>query len=172
MPENVKEISSYQRLKLKLQKVQEELQAEKELVENYKEKLKWSQAELQNLRKAFDSEKENYLRSATEKLILKILPVIDDFEKVIANPIGVEPVALKGIELLYKKLWHVLESEGVKPIKAIGEKFDPFKHEALIQVVDENCEENTILEELQKGYTLNLKVLRTSKVKVSKKKEV
>jgi len=65
----------------------------------------------------------------------------------------------------------VLEKHGLKPIKAVGEKFDPYLHEAMMQEVDDDHEEDTVLEEIQRGYTLNMKVIRCSKVKVSKRGE-
>ncbi|MEW6070341.1 MAG: nucleotide exchange factor GrpE [Candidatus Thermoplasmatota archaeon] len=167
--EQVKKVSSYQKLKIRLTESAQKLAETEKQAQEYLEKLKWSQAELENLRKSFEREKEQYLKFATDKLILQLLPILDDFDRILANPAGMEQKALEGIQLLYKELWGVLEKAGLAPIKAVGEKFDPFIHEAVMQVINNNCEDNTILEELQKGYTLNLRVLRPSKVKVSKR---
>lgn len=165
--DKAKKLSSYQKLKSKLKLAEAQVEKNKKIAEEYLEKLQWAQAELENARKISERELENYRKYSTEKLILKILPVIDDFERIMT--VNIDPKLLEGIKLVYQELYKVLEAEGLKPIKAVGEKFDPFKHEAVDQVVDNNCEENTVLEELQKGYTLNLKVIRASKVKVSKK---
>jgi molecular chaperone GrpE len=163
-----KKPSSYQKLKFKLKSTEEELERNKKLAKEYLEKFQWAQAELENLRKTFEREKENYLRTATDKLILQLLPILDAFDRALVAQ-GLDQKAFEGLNLLYKELWAVLEKAGLAPIKAVGEKFDPFKHEAVIQVVNNNCEDNIVLEELQKGYTLNLKVIRASKVKVSKR---
>jgi molecular chaperone GrpE len=79
---------------------------------------------------------------------------------------------LKGVEMILAHLYEMLKVYGVKPIEAKGKLFDPHLHEALMQVEDKNLPEHTVLEELQKGYLLNERVIRTTKVKVSKKQEV
>jgi len=76
---------------------------------------------------------------------------------------------LKGVELIYTQLFQTLEEKGLKHIECCNEKFDPYKHEALL-TEESNKKENTVLQELQKGYTFNDKVIRHAKVKVSKKK--
>ncbi|MDI6707585.1 MAG: nucleotide exchange factor GrpE [Candidatus Thermoplasmatota archaeon] len=164
-----KKVSSYQRIKSKFAEAIKGLEAQKKLSNEYLEKLQWAQSELENLRKCFEKERENYVRTATDKLILELLPVLDGFDRIITNPVGIERKALEGLELLYKELLGVLEKAGLAPVKAVGEKFDPFMHEAVMQVIDNNWEDNTVVEELQKGYTLNSRVLRASKVKVSKR---
>ena len=75
------------------------------------------------------------------------------------------------MELVYKKFKAVFEKNGLTPIKALGEKFDHYRHEAMMQTLTDECDEDTILEEFAKGYILNGKVLRYSKVRVAKKKE-
>lgn len=78
-------------------------------------------------------------------------------------------VFLKGVEIILAHLYDMLKGYGIKPIKAEGKLFDPHLHEALMQADDKNLPEHTIIEELQKGYLLNDRVIRTAKVKVSKK---
>lgn len=169
--ENLKKLSSYQKLKLQLEKSSKELEETKKLANDYLSKLQWAQAELENLRKTNEKEKESYIKYAVEKLIIKILPVIDDFEIMLNNPhnINIDPKILEGMKIVYDKICKALESEGLTTIEARGEKFDPYKHEAVMQVIDNRHEDNTIVEVLQKGYMLNLKVIRASKVKVSKR---
>lgn len=169
--ENLKKPSSYQKLKLQLEKSNKELEETKKLANDYLSKLQWAQAELENLRKTSERDKENYIKYAVERLIIKILHVIDDFEIALNAPhnINIDPKILEGMKIVYNKLCKTLESEGLTTIEAAGEKFDPYKHEAVMQVIDNSREDNTVAEVLQKGYMLNLKVIRASKVKVSKR---
>lgn len=168
--ENLKKLSSYQKLKLQLEKSNSAIEETKKLANDYLSKLQWTQAELENLRKTNERDKESYIKYAVERLIIKIMPVIDDFEIILnAHDINIDPKILEGMKIVYNKLCKTLESEGLTTIEAKGEKFDPYKHEAVMQVMDNNCEDSTVVEVLQKGYMLNLKVIRASKVKVSKK---
>jgi molecular chaperone GrpE len=82
-----------------------------------------------------------------------------------------QPNEFKGIQMIYKELYCMLEKEGLTQIKARGEKFDPFVHEILTMECTNSCPEDTIIEEFQKGYKLKDQVLRTSKVKVAKSKK-
>lgn len=125
------------------------------------------QAEFENYRKYVEKCNSEFRKYAHADLIDKLLPVLDSFELALKNSTDKEKL-IKGIELIYSQLHSVLEKEGLKEIKAEG-KFDPHLHEVLIKQ-ESDREEDTILEELQKGYMLGDKVLRHSKVKVSRKK--
>lgn len=169
--EYLRKLSSYQKLKLQLEKSNKDFDEIKKLANDYLSKLQWTQAELENLRKTNEREKESYIKYAVERLIIKILPVIDDFEIMLNNPhnINIDPKILEGMKIVYNKLCKALESEGLTTIEARGEKFDPYKHEAVMQIIDNSREDSTVVEVLQRGYMLNLKVIRASKVKVSKR---
>ena len=104
---------------------------------------------------------------AKADIINKILPTIDTFEIALKNTSDKEKF-VKGIEMVYAQIFSLLENEGLRPIEALGKKFDPFFHEVLLKQKS-NKDEDIVLEELQKGYMLNDKVLRHSKVKVSEK---
>ena len=129
--------------------------------------LKRLQAEFENFKKRIESEKKEFVKYAKSDIIKNILPVIDSFELALKNTNNSEKL-VEGIKMIYAHLYSILESEGLRPIKAFGEKFDPYKHEVLMKESSDKPED-TILEEIQKGYTLNDKVLRFSKVKVSEK---
>lgn len=107
-----------------------------------------------------------------EKVIKSILPVLDNFEHTLGGAESVESteVLIKGIEIIHDQILGILKSHNVEQIKAVGEKFDPAEHEAIMQREDENCEDGIVLEEFQKGYKLNGRVLRPCKVVVSKSK--
>ncbi|MCP3686693.1 MAG: nucleotide exchange factor GrpE [bacterium] len=134
----------------------------------YKETLQRLQAEFENYKKRVEKEVKTQNTCANMGLVKELLPVIDSFELALKNQQNHEEFT-KGIELIYAQLFSVLESEGLRPIKTDGEKFDPYKHEALMQEKSEK--DGVILEELQKGYMLKDAVLRHSKVKVGKKEE-
>lgn len=125
------------------------------------------QAEFENYKKRVDKERSDFARCANQELVRKLLPVIDDFELALKNCRAKDDF-YKGIQIIYSHLIEALHSQGLKQIEAVGKKFDPYYHEALLS--EESAEqENIILEEMQKGYLLGDKVVRHSKVKVAKK---
>ena len=97
--------------------------------------------------------------------------VYENLERALDTARKKDDTMAKGLEMIYSDLKAALEKHGLKPIKSVGEKFDPYLHEAVLQSVDNGHEEDTILEEFQRGYTLNMKVIRYAKVKVSKRGE-
>ncbi|MHC4664957.1 MAG: nucleotide exchange factor GrpE [Planctomycetota bacterium] len=99
-----------------------------------------------------------------------LLPVLDNFEHTLANAqVGDNADAfVKGVRIIYDQMLDILKSHGVEQIKAAGERFDPSLHEAMMQKTQSDREENIVLEEFQKGYKLNGRVIRPSKVVVNK----
>lgn len=162
-------ISSYQKLKLELSKTKKMLEEKTKIADDYLSKLQYLQAEFENFRKRMDKEKNDYIKYANKNLIMKLLDSIDDLERIKDN-VKDEKI-IDGLNMVYKNFLHVLENEGLKKIDAIGKNFDPYKHEAFLQIVDNSKPENTVLEELEKGYMLNENVIRPAKVKISKKGE-
>jgi molecular chaperone GrpE len=146
------------------QEIEEENQEKPE--ENYLEVLQRLQAEFANYQKRTQKEKEDLAKYAKEDLILKLLEVTDNFQRAVECIEDKESEMAKGISMIFNQFKGVLESEGVTEIKAKGEKFNPYEHEALAKEESED-EENTVTEEFQKGYKLKEKVIRPAKVKVS-----
>jgi len=145
-------------------------QAEK--AEEYWDKLLRLQADYDNLRKRVDKEKQEFVKYANEGIIAELLNILDDMERAVdlAETKHQDlPAFLKGVEMILAHLYELLKENGIKPIDALGKAFDPNFHEALMQAEDKDKPDHTVLEELQKGYLLNDRVIRTSKVKVSKK---
>ena len=155
-----------------IESLKKELEEKTRLAEDYLSQLKYLQADFENYKKMVAREREMYETCATEELTKSLLPLIDNLEIAIASAKQNEDRAsfVEGIELIYKDLMAVLGKEGLKPIKAVGEKFDPYTHEVIMTVIDNGLQEDTVLEELEKGYMLGSKVIRTAKVKVSKVK--
>ena len=154
-----------------LGRLKKELEEKTKLADEYLSRLKYLQADFENYKKMAARERKMYEMCATEELIKSLLPIIDNLETALASARQGGEIAsfVKGFELIYKDLMAVLEKEGLKPIKAVGEKFDPYKHEVTMTAIDEDLPEDTVLEELQKGYMLGSKVIRTAKVEVSRK---
>lgn len=148
------------------------LKQEADKAKEHWDKLLRLQADFENTRKRLERDKQEFVKFANEGLILELLNILDDLERTIElAQSGHEdlPAFLKGVEMILAHLYEMLKESGVRPIEAKGKLFDPHMHEALMQVEDDNLPEHSIVEELQKGYLLNDRVIRTTKVKVSKK---
>lgn len=138
---------------------------------DYQDKLLRFQADFENMRKRLQREKEDFIKFANEGMILELLNILDDLERAVSLAETKHqdlPAFLKGVEMILAHLYEMLKESGVRAIEARGKLFDPHLHEALMQVEDKDKPENTVIEELQKGYLLNDRVIRTAKVKVSK----
>ncbi len=130
-----------------------------------------SQAEIDNLKKRYQKEQQGLVKFANESLIKQLLPVADNLENAIAhsrNEISAEAL-IEGVDLTLKGLKDVLQKAGVEEVEAAGRPFDPNFHEAVSEVADDRVEPGTVIKELQKGYTLNERLIRPSMVVVSKK---
>lgn len=128
------------------------------------------QADFDNTRKRLEREKQEFVRFANEEIIIELLNILDDLERTVElaeNSAQDLTTFLKGVEMIMAHLYEMLKEYGVKPIDAQGKLFDPNVHEALMQLESKDIAEHTIVEELQKGYLLNDKVIRTAKVKVA-----
>ncbi len=149
-----------------------ELKAEVEKAKEYQDRLLRAQADFDNLRKRLEKERVEFLKYANEGILLELLNVLDDLERTInlAEDKHEDLTAfLKGVEMILAHLYDMLKQHGIKPIEAEGKVFDPHYHEALMQVENKDLPEHTIVEVLQKGYLMHERVIRTAKVKVSKK---
>lgn len=152
---------------------EKELETIKKQLEQEKDRCLRLNAEFENQRKRLQKEKEEFVKYANEKLIIELIDIMESLERGLENSKGSsnKEKLIQGMELIYKQFKNVLEKNGLVPIKALGEKFDPYKHEAMMQTPSDDIEEGTVLEEFSRGYMLNNKVIRYSKVRVSKNKE-
>ena len=135
-------------------------------VEDLTDRLKRSMAEFDNFRKRTEKEKSSMYIIGAKEIIEKILPVVDNFERGLAQAPENDPFA-EGMQKIYKQLTSTLEGLGVEPIEAVGKEFNPDVHNAVMHVEDESVEDNMVVEELQKGYTYKGFVVRHSMVKVA-----
>ena len=151
-----------------LDKLNKDLERKDEEIIELKSHIQRLQADFDNFRKQGEKQKQDLIRYANEGLIVKFLDIYEDMERALENSSNEEELR-EGLKLIYSKMKNTLEKEGVEEIPAVGEKFDPFKHEALLTVDSPNHENNEIVDELMKGYTLKDKVIKYSKVRVCKK---
>ncbi len=157
-----------------VEQLRSELRKVSEQVKDSSDKYLRALAELDNQRKRALREREELQKFANERLILEILPVIDNFERAIEAGEQTERAdqMVEGVKMIFKQLCEILEKEGVVSFESIGEKFDPYKHEALLAMESKEHAPSTILEEIQKGYTMKDRVIRPAKVTVSKQDEI
>ncbi len=135
-------------------------------IEELTDRLKRNMAEFDNFRKRTEKEKASMYIIGAREIVEKILPVVDNFERGLAQA-PEEDAFAEGIRMIYKQLMTTLEELGVKPIEAVGKEFNPDFHNAVMHVEDEETGENIVVEEFQKGYTYKDFVVRHSMVKVA-----
>lgn len=130
-----------------------------------------SQAEIENLKKRYQKEQQSLIKFANESLIKQLLPVADNLEKALdhSEKEASFDALMEGVQLTLKGLLDVLQKAGVESIEAVGGQFDPNFHEAVSEATDNQLETGTVVKELQKGYTLNQRLLRPSMVIVNRK---
>jgi len=139
-------------------------------INQYKDQLLRKAAEFENYKKRVENDSSNIIRFANEDLIEKLLPVLDDFERsfdALKDISSERESFIKGVEMIYNKFKRVLDLQGVKPFEVIGKPFDPELHDALLQMPSADHPPHTVMQEVQKGYLLNDRVIRHAKVIVS-----
>ena len=135
-------------------------------IEDLTDRLKRNMAEFDNFRKRTEKEKSSMYIIGAKDIIEKILPVVDNFERGLAQAQEGDAFA-DGMKMIYKQLTTTLDELGVKPIEAVGKEFNPDFHNAVMHVEDEEVGENIVVEEFHKGYTYKDFVVRHSMVKVA-----
>ena len=153
---------------------QKALEEKEESLKELNNKYLYLQADFENFKKIKAKEKQDILKFGNEVLIKELIPVIDNLERAIDH-VGKSEDAngiIEGVQITLNEFLKVLERSGVERVDAVGKKFDPNVHEALFQEEKEDVEPDTVISELQKGYTLNSRLLRPARVSVSKKPEI
>ncbi len=129
-----------------------------------------SQAEMENMKKRFQKDKQDLIKYGNETLTKQLLPVADNLEKALDHSEDENSIeALReGVDLTLKGLMNVLEKAGVEVVEAVGAPFDPNFHEAVSEQEDDRAAPGTVLKELQKGYLLNQRLIRPAMVIINK----
>ena len=135
-------------------------------IEELTDRLKRNMAEFDNFRKRTEKEKSSMYIIGAKDIVEKMLPVVDNFERGLAQAPEGDSFA-DGMKMIYKQMMTAFDEMGVKPIEAVGKDFDPNLHNAVMHVEDESVGENIVVEEFQKGYTYKDFVVRHSMVKVA-----
>jgi len=128
-------------------------------------------AEFENYKKRMEREKSDFLKYANEGLIKELLPVIDNLDRAVgqARQKAEAQSLVEGVEMILRQIKEVMEKHGVKELQSLGEPFDPNVHEAMMHEIADDHDENTVIDELQKGYIFKDRLIRPALVKVSKK---
>lgn len=165
----IKELKSQLNEKIKdIEEKDAELEDKDTKIADYHSQILRLQADFDNYKKRSQKDLKEYIKYANENLILKIIEVYEDLERALNTDNSAD--LKEGVDMIYKKLRDILQGEGLVEISCKGEIFDPFKHEALMVEEHENYDDGVVIEELAKGYTLDSKVIKYSKVKVCKKR--
>ncbi len=156
-----------------VEELQQALEEKEELLKELNNKFLYLQADFENFKKIKAKEKQDLLKFGNEVLIKELIPVIDNLERAIDHAGKSEEAKgiVEGIQITLNEFLKVLERSGVERIDAMGKKFDPNFHEALFQEDREDMEPDMVTSVILKGYTLNGRLLRPSRVSVSKKPE-
>ena len=126
-------------------------------------------AEMDNMRRRAQRDREEYTRYATESLLRDLIPIVDNFDRALQAARGNRDAAkvVEGVELIQRELLRVLERAGVKRYSALGQPFDPTRHEAIARVVSVDAKPGTVVGETMPGYQLHNRVLRAALVSVA-----
>lgn len=148
-------------------------EANKDSEENsYLERLQRLQAEFMNYKKRVEKERMELSNFYKSELVGSLLPVIDDFERMLDHANDENNEFSTGVKLVYQKFIDVLSEQGLKSINAKGQKFDPSIHEAVLIENSDDGEDEVVAEEWRKGYLFNERLLRPAQVKVLKSEKV
>ena len=146
---------------------------EKPQTPDYKDKWLRALAEYDNLKKRVEKEKAETIKFSNQFLIIELFPIMDSFDSALksSEASNDKEAFLKGLKMLQNEFHRILEINGLKKIKAVGEKFDPNRHQAEEEISTDKFPAGMIAEEIRSGYTLSDRLLRPALVKVSKGKE-
>lgn len=140
--------------------------------DDYKAKYYYLAAEVENMRRRFQKEKEDTIKYGSTKILESLISVLDNFDLTVNAIKADQDEKMKniaiGIDMVRNQFLDVLKQNGLTPIEALGKQFDPNFHEAMSQKAEPEKKDEEIIAEFQKGYILNGRVLRASKVVIAK----
>jgi molecular chaperone GrpE len=152
-----------------LETLKKALEKERKKTDDYLNRLKYLQADFENFQKRMRKERSEAINYGNLTIIVALLPILDELELAIEAGLSNDKknIIVKGIEMTYKKMYDILEKEGLKRIHSIGKNFDPNKHEAIEKVTTKDYKEGVVIEEIRKGFMFKERVIRPSLVKVA-----
>ena len=137
------------------------------MIDDLNDRLVRQAADLENFRKRSQREKDEARQFANQGLLEKLLPVLDNFEMALVAAGDADPAIRDGVQMIHDQLVGVLKESGVEPVDALGETFDPNLHEAISQKHTTEAEGGTVLQQVQRGYKLNDRLVRPARVIVA-----
>ena len=152
-----------------LEQLEEQIRLKDEELANQKDTFLREKAELENFKKRLTKEKEDFVQFANERLLKELIQIEDNLERALEVPNATFESLKEGVGMIQKQFTAFLKNQKAEPIDALGKPFDPNLHEVLNQQESEEHEENTVIQEYSKGYTLNGRILRSAKVVIAKK---
>ena len=162
---------SKKELEERIETLEKELQTTAEQSEKYFNQLKYARADLENVQKQNQKRLSDVMNRANGEILEKLLTFVDELE-ILTSKDADKKKLIEGVKMIHDKLLKLIESEGVTVIKTAEEKFDPFKHEAIMEVETMDVPNDYIVEEIRRGYIFKDKVLRASVVKVARAPDV
>ncbi|SHE38259.1 molecular chaperone GrpE [Desulfofundulus australicus DSM 11792] len=151
-----------------VQELERRLAEQTALAQDYFQRLARMQADFENYRRRMNREREEWFKYASQSLVAELLPVVDNFERALAAKEDDPAQVVAGVEMIYRQLMDVLTREGLSPVPAVNEPFDPARHEAIMQEETDSYPDNTVIEELRRGYYFKDRLLRPALVKVAR----
>jgi molecular chaperone GrpE len=155
-------------LEEKISELENGLEDERKTSEKYLSQLKYARADLENFQKRTQRRIEEAQEKAKGGIVMQLLTILDELDLAISAAKNSEGDIIEGVEMVRGKLWKLLDAEGLAPIDAHGQPFDPNLHEAVLEVETDEVENGCVAEEFRKGYKFKGRVLRASMVKVAK----
>ncbi len=155
-----------------MEQLREELEQARAEAAEYKDRWLRAVAEMDNMRKRLEKRFTDEAEREKRRFLRAILPLVDNLEMVLKHSDSNPDVLRQGVEMIYQELLRTLESEGLKPIESVGQRFDPFVHEAVEVVETSEHPSDTVVEEVQRGYMYKGELLRPARVRVAKSEEV
>jgi len=150
--------------------LEKQLEASEDKAGKYLKELQYAKADMQNMQKQNLKRIQDVMDRANGSILQQLMPLLDELHILGSN--DTEDKLIEGVQMVERKLMKLLEMEGVQPIEALGLKFDPFKHEALMEVETLDVDDGCVTEEIRRGYTYKDRVLRASVVKVARAPDV
>lgn len=152
-----------------IEELQEQLKKKDEELAQQKNDFLREKADLENFRKRLIKDKEDAIRFANERLLKELVQISDNLDRAMNAPNASLESLREGVEMIQKQFNTFLANHKVEAIEAMGKPFDPNLHEVMTQLESEEHDENTVMQEYSKGYTLNGRILRSAKVVTAKK---
>jgi molecular chaperone GrpE len=149
-----------------IEEMNKQLEISEDKAEKYLKELQYTKADMQNMQKQNLKLIQDVMDRANGSILQQLIPLLDELQILGSN--DADDRLIEGVQMVERKLMKVLELEGVQPIEAEGLKFDPFRHEAIMEVETLNFEDGYVADEIRRGYTYKDRILRASAVKVAR----